>query len=414
MPKKHSAVVGIDVGSQQIKVAELRAQGNTPVITALGSAPTPPGAVDHTGLYDADAAADRLKALFAECGVTVPMVVMSIAGQSSVLVRTLEVPRMNPAELKEHMKWESTRNSPFAEDIVSDFRAFDPEDPQATNLDVVMALAPESAAQTILNTIKKAGKRPLAIDVQPLALARLVEVAYGSELRDMTVCVVDMGAKSMSINMYRNGRLLMPRVVPIGSDMFTQEIERGLGVSAEEAERIKQERLAIPESASAAVTDPFAATQGFTPYNPFAEVDPALQNPALAVPWLESPGAEESTVPVPAEEPPKPVPAEDQETIRLYNTVAGVVEELVAEVRRSVEYFRGKGGDVHRLLLCGGGSQIRGLPAFLNRSLGISCEVLDPMRSITVSAKKLDPSIQERHRPEFAVAIGNGLHIFFD
>jgi type IV pilus assembly protein PilM len=123
MAKKLNSVLGVDIGSQRIKVAEIRTQGRDAVVTALGMIATPEGAVDHTGVYNPDAVAAAIKQCAADAGATAPFVVASISGQASVLVRTLEVPRMNPTELKEHMQWEINRNIPFAEStVVSDFR----------------------------------------------------------------------------------------------------------------------------------------------------------------------------------------------------------------------------------------------------------------------------------------------------
>src|SRR5688572_31894060 len=106
MAKKLSSVLGVDIGSRKIKIAEIRNQGREAVVSALGMIDTPEGSVDHTGVYNSDAVGAALKQVIGESGASVSHVVVSIAGQASVLVRTLEVPKMNPAELKEHMQWE--------------------------------------------------------------------------------------------------------------------------------------------------------------------------------------------------------------------------------------------------------------------------------------------------------------------
>jgi Tfp pilus assembly PilM family ATPase len=64
--------------------------------------------------------------------------------------------------------------------------------------------------------------------------------------------------------------------------------------------------------------------------------------------------------------------------------------------------------------LCGGGSKLKGLSRYLTKSLGVHTEGYDPTRGITVNARKVAPGYVEDHRQEFAVAIGNGLSIFFE
>jgi type IV pilus assembly protein PilM len=414
MAKKLTSVLGIDIGSQNIKVAEVRAQGRDAVVSALGIIATPEGAVDHTGVYNPDSVGVALKQVLTECGATVPNAVVSIAGQASVLVRTLEVPRMNPAELKEHMQWEINRNIPFAEStVVSDFKPLADEDPNSTNMDVVMAIAPQSAVDTIIACVKKAGRTTAAIDVEPLSLARSIVQSYDDIYAGQTICVVDMGHKTTSINIYRNGKLLMPRQIPVGGEMFTKAISDEFQISMSEAEDKKVRESDVPSSASSSMgaPGPFGTTtEGFQPYNPFTSEDaPATPNPF--------PVASDADAPIPAPEPESELvsaPVAVAGGSRVYNAFAPVLEEFVAEVRRSIDYYRSRGGDVDRIVLAGGASKMRGLAAFLKSSLSLECDNYDPLRRLNITAKKIAPGFLEEHRQEFAVAVGNGLHVLFD
>ena len=411
MAKKLNSVLGVDIGSRKIKIAEVRSQGKDAVVSALGMIDTPEGAVDHTGVYNSDAVGAALKQVLNEAGATVSHAVVSIAGQASVLVRTLEVPRMNPTELKEHMQWEINRNIPFAEsNVVSDYQPLADEDPSSQNMDVVMAISPQSAIDTMIACVKKSGRQVAAIDVEPLSLARSLKMSYDGDIQGQTVCMVDIGHKTTSINIFRDGKLLMPRQVPIGGEMFTKAIADNMGLGLEEAETLKREQADIPLSAASGLTpsNPFAptgATQEFTPYNPFAdEPTPAMTEPEPV------PSAEplEPATPIDA----TPVPAEGQAS-PLFNSFVPVLEEFVAEVRRSIDYFRSRGGDVNMIVLCGGGAKLRGLPQFLSSSLGIACDTYDPLRRLNLNVRKVAPAFVDEHRQEFAVAVGNGLHVFF-
>ena len=456
--KKYGSVVGIDIGSQNIKVAEIASRGREYVINALGIAPTPEGLVDQNGVYDTDTIGAVVKDLCQKSGVSVSNAVVSIAGQAAILVRTLEVPKMSESELKQHMEWEISRNQPFAElTAQSDYAAFEPTDPNAQNMDVIMAIAAQSAVDTIMGIGKKGGKQVVAIDVEPLAVARTLATEF-SELGNETICVIDIGHKSTSINVYRSGQLLLPRQVPTGGEAVTQAIAGSLGVSVEEAEAIKLNEGEIPATAGAdsfAPANPFMGgeTQEFQPYNPFAEEEPAppAAEPAMSAPAdaenpfavpvdasaaddpygaaptfspFESaepaPGAfDENGMPIDPAEHAVPVPAEgapvpDAPSNRVYNAMARELDEFVAEVRRSIDYFRSKGGDVNRIFLAGGGAKLKGLDSFVSRALGVPCEKLDPTKSLAMTGKRLDMTMVEAHRPDFLIAIGNGLHIAFD
>ena len=401
MAKKLSSALGVDIGSQTIKVAEIRMQAGRPTVTAMAQAMTPEGAVDHIGIHDGEAVSVVLKQLCGGAGTSVNDVVVSVAGQGSVLVRTLEVPNMTDAELGQHMDWEITRNIPFAEKTVqSDFKAFPPADAAAQNMDVVMAISPQSAVDTLTMMTKKAGKKMAAIDVEPLGLARSLQMGYDNEYRDKTICLVEIGHKTTSINVYKNGQLLLPRHVPLGGEMFTQQIADALSVPFDEAERMKVEKAEIPAGAQSqglGRMEPDVGTQSFEPYNPFGEAETEDE-------------ADESA-------PNAPIPAEtgqaDEGDDAMFKAMAGVLDELVAEVRRSIDYYRSKGGDIDVLMLCGGGSKLKGLAGFLEGAVGVSTEMYDPMKGLTRSMKVHSDSVDEAHMEEFAVAVGNGLYVCF-
>lgn len=427
MAKKLSSVLGIDVGTQKIKIAEIKMQGREPAITALGMTDTPQGAADNTGVYDSDSIGAALKDLIANSGVSVSDCVISVSGQASVLVRTLEVPKMSASELKDHMQWEVSRSSPFAEStLVSDYGIISEGAPDDQNMEVVMAISPQSAIDTLIAVIKKAGKKPAAIDVEPLALGRSLAVSYDGEFGSETVCMVEVGHVTTWINMYKDGKLVMPRNVPIGGEMFTRALADNLMVSFDEAESLKVERVVIPESASLVGTGGGmgGGADAITSYNPFGDDQYGADPGYTAPPPEDAPGVtasfEQMTgMDMPAPEPtpsaaPASMTAEEEEVTRMFNALAMPLEEFVTEIRRSIDYFRGKGGDVSRIELLGGGSKIRGLATFLEKALGIKCALYDPMRNLSLAGKRLDAQDVDRNRTEYAVAIGNGLHIAFD
>lgn len=407
MAKKLSSVLGVDIGCHQVKVAEIKMQGKQPVVTALGMAPTPPGSADHTGIFNADAIGAAVKQAIKQSGASVGAAVVSLAGQSAVLVRTLEVPRMTPDELREHMQWEINRNIPFTESsIVSDFKAIPNGNPNATNMDVVMAIAPQSAIDAVITCVRKAGKAVAAIDVEPLGLARTLHSNY-DDMADKTVCIVEIGHKTSSINIYKGEHLMMPRQVLLGGELFTQEIAREYGVPEEEAEAIKRDKVDLGGFTSApapvygaAEPTQFGADAGqFTAYNPFAEVEEDEAAPAdepMAAPMDTTPQIDNS------------------DRGRTYRAMQPLLDELVSEIRRSVDYYRSRGDDVDLLLVCGGGGKLKGLPQFLQASTDIACDAMDPMRRLNVSARKLPAGFVEENKADFAVAVGNGLHAFYD
>jgi type IV pilus assembly protein PilM len=393
MAKRLNSVLGIDIGSQSVKVAEIRLQGNQPTITALGMAPVPEGAVDHVGINDPDQLVSIVKQAIMESGSSESNAVVSLNGQGSVLVRPLEVPNMSESELKDHMAWEFTRNIPFAESTVeTDFKAYPLADPASQNLDVVMAIATRSGVDMNVDILKRSGKKAAALDVEPLSLLRLLDVGYAQEAGNKTICVAEIGHKTTSINIYKNERLLFSRTVPVGGEMFTRAIADSRSLSFADAQQAKHEQLVLPEDAAPAPSfNPFAGAAPVQSYNPFA--DPSEQTMASDAPA--------AATPAPVDENP------------LYAAVAPALDELVSELRRSVDYYKNKGGDVDMMMITGGSAQMKNLDKFLTSAVGMTVERMDPFRNVNMSLKSGDPARLEETKSSFAMAIGNGMHIGF-
>lgn len=449
MAKKLSSVLGIDIGSHSIKVAEVKASGSGASITAVGVAPTPEGAVDYSGIYNPEEVGKVLKDLLSQVGASSPNAVVSIAGQQSVLVRVLPVPKMDPGkELASHMEWEISKNIPFAETTIqSDYKVIEGGDPNAAEMEVVMAMSPQTAIDTVVECIKKSGRKPFAIDVEPLGLARSLKSSHPELASANGVCIVDIGHSTTSINIYDSGNLVLPRPVPGGGEMVTRALADARQVGISEAEQFKQTEFSIPETASAfqgfgnpfgggdtysagfavdsyvPTPDPAPVTDSFNPMDDLAidpitglPVEPAATAVEPEAPTYGSdPFAVADVAPVvdavPAfVEPASSVPASVDAD---FQAVQGILEDLVSELQRSIDYYSGRGGNVSQILLTGGGAKLSGLAGYLSRSLNVPTTVYDPLSNMSVSAKKVGMDYVNEIRSQLSVAVGNGLHIAY-
>lgn len=433
MAKQPSAAVGIDIGTRFIKVAEVRV-GKPPVLTNVGVAPTPEGAVDAGGVIDKNAVAATLKRLLADSGIGTKQAVFSLAGQNAVVVRILEVPRMNPVELRSHMDWEIQRNIPFADTRVQS--AYEiihrpGEDPQDPNMEVVLAVAQQDAVDGLVDIADKVGLEPYAIDVEPLALGRSLVLSQ-PDMQHGAVVVINLGASATSIDIYDQGLLSFPRVLPTGGDMMTRAVADRLMVSEAEAEQLKVQ-LAEVLMDQIPIGTPFGMPGGgfytptlggaaptISPGMPFAGSESAPIPGLGAVPEGEE--APPETPPSPFETPAAPEPelpaaqpATDARKVQVFQAIYPLLEELISEIRRSVEYFRSRHTDVEirQILLCGGGAVIPNLDQFIATSIGIPTAIANPLRGVQLNVKRHGPEYVAAHAHLLAVAIGMGMHPCF-
>ena len=297
-----SAVVGLDIGSDSIKVAEARAAKDGITITGLGIARTPEGTIQDEVIVDPKALANAIKALMTESGIKARKCVSSVSGQSQVVVRVIDVPKMKPEELAETMKWEIERHVPFAPtEVEYDFHLLERPgaDPDAQEMEVLLAVAQQDLISRHVETLLAAGLKPMAIDIEPLAASRaLIELASNGAV-DETVAVVNIGANTTDVGIFENGVLTFPSPpIAIAGISFTREIAEALGQTLEQAEITKKEYAAVDLSAMATAAPP-ADTGVVQPAQPDEPAEPTQYDTAFGA--QAPPAAEDDVEPAAGE-----------------------------------------------------------------------------------------------------------------
>lgn len=433
MAKQPGAAVGIDIGTKFIKIAEIRA-GRPPVLTSVGMAPTPEGAVDPGGIIDYAAVAAVIKRLIAESGISTKQAVLSLAGQNAVVVRIPEVPKMSANELRQHMDWEIQRNIPFADTRVqSDYQVINRPnaDPNDQNMEVVLAVAQQDAIDGLVSIADGAGLEPYGIDVEPLALGRSLLLSQEA-MRTKNVVIVNFGANSTSVDIYDQGFLSFPRILPLGGESLTRAIAERLMVSDEEAERIKVQDA---EVILGQVAQPFSPpTAGFGGYDTGTTVPPTPYDPSATsadpggygAPPAEELGTGPDIPPSPwdqpqtaPEPPPAAVPAPSSESMvrkqQVFQAMYPVLDELASELRRSLEYYRSRHADtqIDLIVLCGGSAVIPNLTEMIKNSVGVPTVLANPLSGLQVNVKRHGPDYVVANAHIFPIAIGMALHPLF-
>lgn len=532
MPLKKSGgpVVGLDIGSAFIKACEIECRGGKANLRGIAVMPTPPECVANNEIVDPVALGKAMRQLLQQAGIRARKVVASVAGQSALVVRIIEVPKMTRSELQETMKWEIERHVPFAaEQVVMDYQPLVPPDevPEGQNMEVLLAVAQENLVTRHVQAIQAAGLQPIAIDIEPLAASRaLLDLANGAAPAG-TVAIVDIGASSTDISIYRDGRIAFTRSIQLAGNSLTKAISDGLGVPLTEAERIKLEHASVPQIAPAApgadlfgdqfggldfspalepgapplggtfglAPDPGAATAtqeepafdiaggGFSPEAftaptgeaeasasgepSFPSLTPAEEPPSLFATPAESPfgappvagpvpavnpfdpdaapepaapaasgpggpnpfeaglfgptpagdpfgglgdfgfGAPPAPTPTPAGAAPAPMSEEELLKTQIQDAIMPVLNELVTELRRSLDFYRNRanGLGAQQVILTGGTAKLPGLPEFLAASLELPVVVGNPLDYVS-AGPKADPNYLKDVGPVFPVSVG--------
>jgi type IV pilus assembly protein PilM len=442
------AFVGVDIGTQKIKVVEVKGAGGGLQITATGIANTPPGTIQQGVIADPKTLGLALKALLQQSGIKTTKSISAAAGAAAVVVRVIELPKMTAAELRETMKWEVERHIPFpANDVEMSFQKIDDPiadaDP-ARNMEVLLAVAQRDMITSHIETLKVAGLAPTIIDVEPLAAGRALINLSRNDTLVKNVVIVNIGASISDVSIFKKGVLRFPRTIQIAGDNFTRVIADTLGLTMDAAEDEKRTNgcvlMDIVQSGGvvddvfglggpagdAGIASPFDIPVGAAPLppplvggglsaevNPF-EVTPSVDNPFAVGSDSSNPFAlEEGTTSVVQETtesvlPQAPDDPRYQRRREVFNALFPVLGEFVMELRRSIDYFRSRYPDetVDQIILCGGSSRIVDLDKYIEYELGIPTRVADPLGNIRVTGRQLSVDKRLELSPSFAVAAG--------
>lgn len=461
------STLGIDIGSNLIKVVEAKPGKDGIQITALGTAPTPPGTLENDTIIDPQRLGQAIRELLKDIRATTNKSVSSVSGQSSVIVRIIELPKMTKEELDKTMQWEVERHVPFsANEVVMDFLQIERPKPITTdeNMEVLLAVAQQDVITNHVQTLFAAGLDPVAIEVEPVAISRALLDTSNGDAND-SVVILNIGATGTEIGIYQHGLLAFPRTVPLAGDAISRAISDTLGISLEEAERVKIDKaVVLPErasyfSASAmmggmggfqtedstagfavqpedevgigggmdlsfipglgySVDESQASLQqdGGAVTMPDFDVDISSGEPAAQALDFdlglgdESIGQPRSFAPGLNTDSSSGFGTGSSEGLteeQIFDAMAPVIMDMISEVRRSLDYYAGKFNSMpDSILLCGGTARMHGLAQLVQNELGIPVTLANPLKNVTVSSLALSKGNLEEVATIFPVSLG--------
>ncbi len=426
-------VLGLDIGTSRIKFVEARMSRGGPVIMNAGIGTTPRDTIANGVIVDSQTLGSAVRDLLSAHGVRTKSVVSSVASQSSLVVRPIELPRMTREELEDTMKWEVDRHIPFAaSEVVMSYEPLIPPEElpeEATNMEVLLAVAQEDMIEAHVQTLFTAGLDPLVLDVEPLSACRsLVDIDRDQGAYDQTCALLNIGASTTDLSIIRNGLLSFTRGIPLAGDNITNAIAEGLGYEFHEAERAKIEDGAVyVEGAPAleAPRGPETAPPDIAPAPPAESVAPAPPPEDIArAPEPEDGeeagevfdlGADTGPAPPPGETPPAPPPlpsvhkpASGSPARQVYDAMLPTLAELATEIRRSIEYYVNRYPDsgVDKVLLFGGTARLPHFVEFLGNEIGIVTVLGNPFQRLTIDQSSVGLDIVEDNACYMPIVVG--------
>ncbi len=343
--------VGLDIGSSSIKMIQLkesRRRGQVGYsLASFGMKPLPPEAIVDGALMNSTAIVQAIQELMAELRIKHKDVAIGVSGHS-VIIKKISMPRMTQDELEESIQWEAEQYIPFdVKDVNIDTQILNPDADDATGqMEVLLVAAKKDMINDYTTVVREAGLEPVVVDVDAFAVQNMFSVNYDVSPNE-TVVLINAGASVVNINIISGGITVFTRDVTIGGNQFTEEIQKQLNVSYEEADELKK-------------------------------------------------GGRTGDEIIPAE---------------VERVLAQVAEQVAGEIQRSLDFYAGTAADASfsRVYLSGGTAKIPALFKTIESRVGVQVEIMNPFKNVEIDNRKFDPAFIMEVAPQAAVAVGLAL-----
>lgn len=344
---KSTKVIGLDIGTSFIKLAEIEASRKGATLVSFGIVPTPPGSITSRGeIIDPISVATVIKDLVKQVKTKRKNVAVGMWG-SAVMVKKITGPRMSEQDLQANLKFEAEQYIPFdINEINLDFSILKGKNNSAETMDYLLIAAQREFLFKLAEVVETAELQCTIIDVAGFSLANCYQFNYGSGNPGEVVALLNVGAGVSNFVVVDNGDVVFSRDIPVGGLSFTNEIHKQLGISVLEAESMK-----------------ISASNG--------------QN----------------------------APQEVSDIIK------STLETVIEEIHRGFDFFTATANDsqIQRILVSGGSALIPGFTEQLAQVTSIPVEMFNPFTTVSYNPKAMTPEYIRQITPYAAISIGLAL-----
>ena len=234
---KKDHLVGLDIGSRTIKIAEIMETKKGHSLKKIGMTDISPGLIEDGAINDPEVVAEAIRQLFKTYGVREQNVALSIGGYS-VIVKKINVQTMDEEQLQETIHFEAEQYIPFdIADVNLDFQILGPNENNPNQMNVFLVAAKKEMVNDYINLVNLANLNPCIIDVEAFALQNIFEANY--DAKNENVAIIDIGASKTSLNILKGNNSVFMRDVSLGCGQINQKIISLIDCSFEESEEVK-------------------------------------------------------------------------------------------------------------------------------------------------------------------------------
>lgn len=336
-------LLGVDIGTSAVKVLQVKESGKGIHLQKYGVEPLPPQSIVDGHVMNSGAVVDALRKTLKDLRIGQREVALSVSG-NSVIIKKLNLPLMKRDELEEQIQWEAEQHIPFdISEVEIDYNILW-ENPDVGQMDVLLVAAKKDEIQDLVEVAKEARLKPLVVDIDAFAIQNVYELNYGYNESE-TIGLLNIGSEVTTVNIVHGAISQFTRDITNGGAAITEEIQKQLQVSYDEAEAYK------------------------------------------------AGGGLDSQDVIPQE---------------VDGIISSVVDALAGEIQRSLDFYMAttNRGEIDRVYITGGTAKIPYLRTAIERRSRVPVEVLDPFRRVLFDERQFSVDVLKNQAPQATVSLG--------
>ncbi len=256
---KEQYIVGLDIGTQNIRVVQAKVDPNAPSTSIIGASLVPAGGIRKGVIVDIEEAVSSISTALERVermtGIPVTRASVSVGGNHIQCIDSRGVIAVSRAdgEITENdiirvIDASQAISIPANREVIHVIPKTFTLDGQTGIKDPLGMTGIRLEVETIIihgglpfmkNLTKAILQAGLEIDAQVLAPLACSLAVLNKRQKDLGVVLVDLGAGTTSVSVYEEGNVIHAAIVPVGSMHITNDIAIGLRCSIETAEKVK-------------------------------------------------------------------------------------------------------------------------------------------------------------------------------
>ena len=348
---------GLDISDLSLRIVNLKRKRGRFKLSSFGEAEIPSGIIKNGEIKKEEDLVKIIKKAISEVkgkSLKTKYVIASLPEEKSFL-KVIQMPHLQEKELKSAIVYEAESHIPLPiEEVYLDFHVVSPLYDHLDRQDVLLVALPKKTVDPYISCFKKAGLKPLALEIESFSVARAL-VKDG--VSNFPVLIIDLGATKTSLTVFSGYSLKFSFFTPISSNSFTELISKIMKIDSDKAEKLKLKY------------------------------------------GIETKGEEEGGA--------------------VFEALIPALVDLVEQIKKYIDYydthisrehlFMSEGGKIKKILLSGGGANLKGLIAFFSEQLKIPVEFGNPWANILFKKGEIVPEMSFKKSLSYTSALGLAL-----